>query len=152
MKIIYGDLIKLGKDGTFDVIIHGCNIFNTQGKGIALSMKRTFPTAYAADLATIKGDRTKLGNYTSADIQIGTHILTVVNAYTQAEYWGSGVKLDYDALTDVFNKIKKDFSGKRIAFPMIGAGLAKGNWDRISTIIDTALMNEDYTLIKYKQK
>ena len=36
MNIVKGDLIKSAKEGQFDVIIHGCNCFNTMGAGIAL--------------------------------------------------------------------------------------------------------------------
>ena len=61
MKTIQGDLIKLAVAGEFDVIVHGCNCFCTMGAGIAKTIKQKFPTAYQADLATIKGDKTKLG-------------------------------------------------------------------------------------------
>lgn len=33
MKYIIGDLLKLADDGQFDVIVHGCNCFNTMGAG-----------------------------------------------------------------------------------------------------------------------
>jgi len=37
---IEGDLIKLAKQGEFDVITHGCNCHNIMGAGIALQMDR----------------------------------------------------------------------------------------------------------------
>ena len=39
---IEGDLIKLAKEGAFDVITHGCNCFCTMGAGIAPQMAETF--------------------------------------------------------------------------------------------------------------
>ena len=39
---IEGDLIKLTKQGTFDVITHGCNCFCTMGAGIAPQMAEAF--------------------------------------------------------------------------------------------------------------
>ena len=39
---IEGDLIKLAKQGTFDVITHGCNCFCTMGAGIAPQMADAF--------------------------------------------------------------------------------------------------------------
>ena len=39
---IQGDLIRLAKQGTFDVITHGCNCFCTMGAGIAPQMADTF--------------------------------------------------------------------------------------------------------------
>ena len=42
MKYIDGDLIRLAKQGTFDVIAHGCNCFCTMGAGIAPQMAEAF--------------------------------------------------------------------------------------------------------------
>ena len=39
---IQGDLIRLAKQGTFDVITHGCNCFCTMGAGIAPQMAKEF--------------------------------------------------------------------------------------------------------------
>jgi len=39
---IEGDLIKLAKQGKFDVITHGCNCFCTMGAGIAPQMAKAF--------------------------------------------------------------------------------------------------------------
>lgn len=63
MKVIEGDLIKLAKDGHFDVIVHGCNCFNAMGAGIALQIKRNFKKAYLVDQETTKGLKSKLGKY-----------------------------------------------------------------------------------------
>ena len=98
MNRIEGDLLKLAGQGHFDVIIHGCNCFCTMGAGIAKAIRDQFPAAYEADLATEKGSREKLGSYSSAEVAIDDHLLTVVNAYTQFNYRGAGVKADYDAI------------------------------------------------------
>jgi O-acetyl-ADP-ribose deacetylase (regulator of RNase III) len=149
MKTIKGDLLNYGKNGTFDVIIHGCNCQNTMGAGIAKSIKRAFPDAYKADQATRKGDRKKLGSYSSASVELEGHTLTVVNAYTQFHYGGSGVRADYNAIRKVFALIKQDFSGARIGYPLIGAGLARGDWSLISQIIEEELEGEDHTLVRF---
>ncbi len=46
-------------------------------------------------------------------------------------------------------EVKLHFSGRRIGYPLIGAGLAKGNWKLISQIIDEELEGEDHTLVEY---
>eukprot|EP00957_Ditylum_brightwellii_P183547 13981234-Ditylum_brightwellii.AAC.1 len=148
--------------GDFDVIVHGCNCFNTMGAGIALKIKRRFPAAYRADLATKKGCRQKLGTFSQATITLPMPVvqseastsrrkLTIINAYTQYNYRGRGRKTDYDAIMHVFRKIKRDFSGKRIGYPLIGAGLGGGDWDTISNIIDSELDGEDHTLVKFEK-
>jgi len=47
-----GDLLDLASNGELDVIIHGCNCFNTMGAGIAKLIKSRWPEAYQADLST----------------------------------------------------------------------------------------------------
>ena len=147
MKTIHGDLITLAKQGEFDVIVHGCNCFCTMGAGIAKLIKQEFPAAYAADLATEKGNRAKLGTYSTALVELQDTTLQIINGYTQYNWRGTGVKADYDAITCLFAALKKDFAGKRIGYPLIGAGLAGGDWGRIAAIIDTQLAGEDHTLV-----
>jgi len=48
--------------------------------------------------------------------------------------------------------VKKNFSGKRIGYPLIGAGLARGNWEVIKKIIEEELSDENHTLVKFKGK
>lgn len=150
MKEIEGDIIKLGIEGEFDLIVHGCNCFCTMGAGIAKGIKTSFPEAYKADKQTGKGDKKKLGSISYAEISNQNHGVIVVNAYTQYNYKGRGTKTDYAAIKSCFKEIKKKFPGRKIGFPKIGAGLGGGDWEIISEIIESELAGEDYTLIKYK--
>lgn len=150
MKIVKGDLLSRAYAGEFDVIVHGCNCFCTMGAGIALAIKNLFPEAYEADCDTAYGDRAKLGTFSEAYITMGTRSLTVVNAYTQYHFKGPGPNVDYDAIAKVFRAIKAAFPGARIGYPMIGAGLAGGDWERIAKIIDTELAGEDHTLVVFE--
>ena len=149
MRTIQGDLIKLAEDGRFDVIIHGCNCFCTMGAGIALQIQSRFPAVFEADARTRPGDRSKLGTYTSARVEGNGRKFIVVNGYTQFDYAGPGVLADYHAIAALFAAIKHDFSGQRIGYPKIGAGLAGGDWNRIRHIIDHALDGEDHTLVEF---
>ena len=149
MKIIQGDLLKLAREGQFDVIVHGCNCFCTMGAGIARQIADRFPQSLKADQATRSGDRSKLGDYTKADIRLPDHRLTIVNGYTQFDFSGPGVLADYDAIDRLFRKLKIDFSGQRIGYPKIGAGLAGGDWERIARIIDRALAGENHILVEF---
>lgn len=146
MQEIDGDLIVLAREGRFDLIAHGCNCFCTMGAGIAKGIRSVFPEAYEADRKTEKGDRTKLGTCSVAD----AGKLIVVNAYTQFDYRGSGTKVDYDAVRSCMAWIKANYSGLRIGLPLIGAGLAGGDWERIKGIITEELVGEDVTIIHYK--
>jgi O-acetyl-ADP-ribose deacetylase (regulator of RNase III) len=151
MNVITGDLLEFARIGRFDVIVHGCNCQCAMGKGIALAIKQNFPEAYAADLETPKGDRAKLGTFSSALVERPPARFTVVNAYTQFHWRGQPGEIlaDYDAIRSAFGLIKQTFAGWRIGYPKIGAGLARGDWSRIAGIIDEALTAEDHTLVEY---
>ncbi|MBU1566557.1 MAG: macro domain-containing protein [Proteobacteria bacterium] len=149
MNIEKGDLIVLTLEGRFDVIVHGCNCFCSMGGGIARAIQEKFPEAYSADLATIKGDQKKLGSFSFATINRNGREVTIVNGYTQFQYHGANVLVDYDAVRKLFANIKREFSGKRIGYPKIGAGLAGGDWQIIASIIDEELTGEDHSVVLY---
>jgi len=150
MRSIQGDLIKLALNRKFDVIIHGCNCQCEMGAGIAKAIKKKFPQAYEADCKTQKGDRSKLGRISTATVDCEGHELTIVNAYTQFHWRGKGVKADYQAIENCMKEIKKQYSGKRIGYPLIGAGSAGGDWSIISEIIDRMLIGENHVLVVFK--
>lgn len=151
MNYIKGDLIEMAKDGEFDVIVHGCNSFNSFAAGIAATIRKEFPEAYLADQKTIKGDKKKIGTYTQATVNIKGQPLTIVNAYTQYQFWGDkDVDLvEYEGLEKILNRLKEEFKGKSIGFPLIGCGLANGDKNRIVDMITTQLEGCDVTIVEW---
>jgi len=149
MKVIKGDLLNLAEEGLFDVIIHGCNCQCNMGSGIAKTIKDRYPQAFEADCETTKGDKNKLGDYTYSKVGKNKNF-TLINAYTQYSYSRDKVDVDYDALRNVFSKIKRDFLGKKIGYPLIGAGLAGGDWKIIEAIINEELDGEEHTLVRFE--
>lgn len=150
MRTIEGDLIGLAKAGQFDVIAHGCNCMHVMEAGLAAQVRRHFPEAYAADLATPYGAEAKLGTCSAAEIAVGGGKLVVVNAYTQrrpSTGTPGGVDVDYGAVRCCMAWIKSTYGGRRIGLPQIGAGLAGGDWGRISAIIADELAGEDVTIV-----
>jgi len=49
-----------------------------------------------------------------------------------------------------FREIKSKLTGKPIGYPVIGAGVAGGDWNVISQIITEELAAENHTLVKYR--
>jgi O-acetyl-ADP-ribose deacetylase (regulator of RNase III) len=152
---IDGDLIVLAKAGEFDVITHGCNCMCTMGAGIAPQMA----SAFGCDLFKLedqkyRGDINKLGQIDSflvsrKDLK---RAIFVVNSYTQYDYRRTGgAPLDYEALTLCLRKINKQFKGKHIGLPKIGAGLAGGDWNKISEIIKKELKDCQITIVNFKK-
>lgn len=150
MKTIKGDIIRLAFEGHFDVIAHGCNCFCTFGAGIARQIAVECPEAAIIDNYTKRGDAKKLGHFTAAEIERGKTKFIVVNAYTQFGCNINKVNVDYNAIRSCFKLIKEKYTGKRIGYPKIGAGLAKGDFSIISKIIDEELEGEDHTLVEYQ--
>jgi len=174
IKHIDGDLIKLAKEGEFDVIAHGANCQNFMGAGIAPQMAKAFECdQFLMEGPNYKGDINKLGtiNYESImqvikkPITIGgaTEMvpdfggkeLIVINAYTQFHYGknhkdGVSSPVDYEAIIMCMRKINHIFKGKHIGLPLIGAGLAGGDWNRIEKIIEEELTDMEVTIVHYK--
>lgn len=122
MKFEKGNLLEFLHHKKIDILVHGCNCFNTMGAGITKQIKEKYIEAYNVDLKTIKGDKNKLGTYTITNINENQYI---INAYTQYRYSGKH-PLNYDALRNVFRSINNNFSNMKIGIPKIGAGLAGG--------------------------
>mgnify|MGYP003700320847 CR=1 FL=1 len=147
MKHVVGDLLQLALAGKFDVIVHGCNCFHKMGAGIAKPISSLFPEAFEADMKTPFGDRAKLGSISTANVVRDNFSFVIVNAYTQFDYRGKGQKVDYDAISSCFGLIGDRFSSARIGYPLIGAGLAGGDWAIISKRIEECLDGLDHTLV-----
>lgn len=123
-----GDVLNGGEE----VIVHGCNCFNTMGAGLASRIFTEAPFAWEADQRTERGDRSILGSYTLGIAKSGA---TIINAYTQYRFGSNGADVNYDALELVIRKVCLDFPNKVIAMPRIGCGLAGGDWSRVEAIL-----------------
>jgi len=148
IKYVDGDLIKMAQNGDFDVIAHGCNCFCNMGAGIAPQIKSAFHLAYVADCNTTSGDINKLGTISFSDSERPI----VVNIYSQYDTKGrreGKIDLDYDAIRSGLLEMKLKFSGKTFGLPMIGAGLAQGDWNIIEKIIEDVMFGEYVTIVKY---
>jgi len=165
---VTGNLIKMALEGQFDVIVHGCNCHSVMGAGLAPQMAKVFGCD-AFEMEQWGSTIEKLGNIdyqtfalTDAgplnvyyfEINIEYPELTVVNAYTQYNYGknhkdGSFRPADYEAITLCMRKMNSVFKGKHIGLPLIGAGLAGGDWEIIKNIIQTELSECDITIVHY---
>ncbi len=144
MKEITGNLIRQATE--FDIIVHGCNCFSTMGAGIAKQIKVIFPEAFNVDKNDPRTPQQKLGgiSYTTNTTPI------IINAYTQFHFKGKN-NVDYDAIKSAFKEIKLLFTGKKFGIPLIGAGLAGGDWKLISSIIEKEMIGEDITVVIFEE-
>jgi len=151
IRTIKGNLLKLADEGNFDLIVHGCNCFCCMGGGIALQIKQMWPEVFQADCRTKSGDRSKMGTYSQCLVGTQGEDLVVINAYTQYDHNSSILQVDYDAIRNVLKTIVDNTcdSGTRIGLPLIGCGLAGGDWGVVKNIIEEELIGFDVTIVEY---
>ena len=135
LKHTKGNLLDLAEAGEFDVVVQGCNCFNTMGGGIAREIRERYPLVASVDMETVKGDYSKLGNWTECDAG-NKNRFTVINAYTQYNMSTGEDVFEYAAFELICKKLIHAYGDKRIGLPFIGMGLAKGVPSRILAIIE----------------
>ncbi|AXN57904.1 hypothetical protein KASHIRA_02630 [Serratia phage vB_SmaM-Kashira] len=147
-------------EGHPTVVAHCCNCFNTMKSGIAPLVAKNFPEAESVDKLTTKGDRGKLGTTTEAFSQG----ILVFNLYGQFGYWKrreGKMDLEYPALDSALGQMAASIHAKcrvndirpnevKVLLPMIGAGLAGGDWNVISQLIEKNLGKFSVTVFKLK--
>lgn len=160
---VKGDIVQLFSDKTFSRIAHGCNCFHTMGSGVAGQLARKYPEVPRVDRDyTTYGDPSKLGGYTVAEI-VGDDVSGdtssfVYNLYTQFDFGTDSRKVEYAAIKYAFKalnfhylrlKTVTDIKPPVLAIPQIGAGLAGGDWELISSLIDLVTPNLDIVVVEY---
>lgn len=141
MKISYrvGDLLEAPEK----VLCHGCNAQGVMGSGVALAIKKKWPSAFFAyNVAHRAMGGLKLGDVvwaTTFDQKL------IANCVTQESYGRDGKRyVDYDAVRSCMREVNRrcaELPHDAIAMPMIGAGLGGGDWSVISKVIEEEIVN-----------
>ncbi len=128
------------------VIVHGCNARGVMGKGLALAVRRRHPEAYLAYRRRYE-DAGSLG---LGDVVFARCVEPsgrwIANLVSQDDYRrgakAGAVHADLDAiergvaLVDAFIVGLGAAGEARVAFPLLGAGLAGGDWREIAPRIE----------------
>ena len=147
MRTIQGDLLNCEANH----IAHVANCFNTFGAGIAKQIREQYPEAYDADLETKKGDRNKLGTFSTAHIPDENK--WIYNLYGQYGYGGGVVNLDYPALEKSLWSLRDHLEGKQcndiiLGFPTrIGCVLAGGDWNIVKPLVEKMFSTSNFETI-----
>ena len=151
-----GDMLS----ATQGILVHGCNCQGVMGSGIARLVRDTWPDVYQAYRARHQqsglqlGDTVAVGSSSYADSPaVSRHLhatteqlagnLIVVNAMTQFDYGThkGTVYVDYAAVFAAFARISllaRD-TGLTVNFPLIGCGLANGQWSEVARMMESAV-------------
>ena len=129
----YGDILKTNTK----YICHCVNAQGVMGSGVAKQIRAKYPKAFKVYRDTHETKGLILGQVIGADCD--EHI--ILNLVGQKNYGRDGsLYLDYVALRKGINIINKNIS-EPVSFPMIGCGLAGGDWKLVSEIIEEESTN-----------
>jgi O-acetyl-ADP-ribose deacetylase (regulator of RNase III) len=157
LKHVKGNLLDLAEAGEFDIVVQGCNCFNTMGGGIAREIAERYPMVADVDRYTNKGEYNKLGNWTSGDVVTNNdHTFRIINAYTQYNMSTGQDVFEYAAFALILQKLERAYGDKRIGLPYIGMGLAGGKKEVIMPMIEYFAQSVEkkggtVTLVEFKQ-
>lgn len=162
--------------GVIKTFAHGTNCQGRMGSGIAWTIRHMFPEVYEAYMRQYHYEGLQLGNVSVVKPANHDHFM-FFNCNTQDKYRGfkntdgtvepdDKVYVDYDAVERCFTIINDLLVDKfdtelmfstdtqkieriEVHFPLIGAGLANGEWDLVAERIDRAL-DDRFTKVLWK--
>jgi O-acetyl-ADP-ribose deacetylase (regulator of RNase III) len=131
-------------DVTTGIIVHGCNACGVMGAGVAKAVKDRYPGAYQLYRRMYEGPGLTVGNIVPYEVPTlaPRPELLIVNAITQQDYGTNRRQVDYEGLFRCFSQIPQlamAYQLRDVHFPLIGCGLAGGDWDIVEAIIESTL-------------
>jgi O-acetyl-ADP-ribose deacetylase (regulator of RNase III) len=136
-----GDLLEASED----IVAHGCNCVGGFGSGVAGQIAKTYPKARYYYLDKFDTEGWKLGDVQYVPQWNGK---IIANCATQQDIRPRQVcHADYGAIRSALTTIKQNaMPNQTIAIPKIGAGLAGGDWNIISKILEEVFSDYDVTV------
>lgn len=154
-----GDLVKSFldvRDERITDMAHGANCFNTMGSGIAHSVAIHIHEAYAADQSTPRASKAKLGGlsvgYVHRAIRPQRDVFVVPRCFNLYTQYRPGRNVDYGAIRRAFSTVNKHYNrpGMILGIPLIGCGIAGGDWSIVSEIIEQTTPNLNVAVFHFK--
>lgn len=158
MKKVKGDLLSL-QEG---ILVHGCNALGVMGAGVALLIRNKYPDVFRTysdyhaeaglrlgEIITVGSSKAPImtqplayGQVHSLSAQLPERLI-VVNAITQESVARAAGELvvSYDSIFACFAQVRllARTTGLGVHFPLIGCGLAGGDWEVVEPLIEAAL-------------
>lgn len=135
---VYGDLFDVDEKY---YLCHCISADFALGKGIATGFNKRFNM------------KNKLHNQylVNADYHVCLMVDNVFNLVTKEKYWHKPTyQTLYEALVDMRKHIVR-YEIKHLAMPLIGAGLDKLDWNKVSEIIKEVFCNTDIEILVVKR-
>jgi len=151
-----GCLITALKLGEVNAIAHGVNCQGVMGSGIAVQIRNEWMDVYYK----YRDFYMREGSYPEDLLGKCNKVITyddkiVYNLFTQLTFGKFGRHVSYEALFKAFSEMLADPElPVIIGIPRIGCGLAGGDWDVVSRLIEAALIafgkNNTHKVICYE--
>lgn len=151
IKEVDGDLLKGLVRNEVKAIAHCANCFNTMRSGVAAQIREWYPEAYKADCATLKGDQSKMGTFSYAEI----YGYTIFNIYGQYNFgYDGGQYLEYDKFRKGLEGVRNHmiiYGIRTLGLPYnIGCARAGGKWEEVFKIIKETFDKTPLEITIYK--
>lgn len=150
MIVINGNLL----DTPFKLMAHQVNCKGVMGAGVAKQLRTKYPSLYTeyTQFVNLYKKYGLLGRCQS--VNVGEHI--IFNIFAQDNYGRDGVYTDYDAMERALKmailEYEEDIDKQlTIAIPYgMGAGLAGGDWNTITSILENIEKELNVVFVAYK--
>lgn len=130
----HGDILQVTKG----IIVHGCNSKGVMASGIAKSIREKYPEVYTDYTRLLATTSNPMGSIASTGIN--DNELIIISGITQENYGRdkSVLYVDYNAMKNVFSRVNymARVRSLDVHFPLIGCGLANGDWEKVKAIIN----------------
>jgi len=133
------------------IIVHVCNDLGVMGAGIALAIRKKWPSAYDDYVKWFKKDDFKLGNVQFVKVDKETVVANMIGQKSLG-YTNGVPPIRYDAVGSCLKKVAvvaKKYEASVVG-PKIGAGLAGGKWEEIEKLIIENLCEQDVSVYIYE--
>jgi len=135
-KLIKGDILNVQQG----IICHQVNCMGKMGAGIALSIRKKWPSVYQDYIAAYDKGQLQLGNVLLSPVVIAQ--LYVANLCGQYRYGRDKRYTDYGALETCLKRVRE--MGERLNLTVfvpykMGCSLAGGDWKVVEDMINKAV-------------
>lgn len=148
ITIIEGDILSAEEE----VIAHQVNCRGVMGAGLAKQIKKKYPVAF-------KEYKEKCNEFENREDLLGTAQVVsvgdnkqIANLFAQLTYGTKKKQTDYDALRKALSDLKSFLKQYNLSLALpfgIGCGLAGGDWEIVSSMIEEIFEDYPVTLYKY---
>lgn len=136
IKTVTGDILTPNpKPNQPCLVCHQVNCMGKMGAGLALSIRKAFPSVYRVYKEKCDDGMAQLGDVQYCSV-LGDANYVIVNVFGQYGYGRGQCQTNYEALGKAFAKIHQAFPNEVVRIPYkMGCGLGGGDWNTVLNII-----------------